>query len=119
MKNHKEIDFNLSAKTLYLVENIKKLAELYSVNVCVNSMGSLFTIFFNDMKKIENLEDSLKSNTGNFSIYFNTMLEYGIIVPPSQFEAHFLSTAHDERDLSRTLEVIEMAFKKIGDKNAK
>ena len=118
-KNHKEIYFNLSAKTLYLVENIKKLAELYSVNVCVNSMGSLFTIFFNDMKKIENLEDSLKSNTENFSIYFNTMLEYGIIVPPSQFEAHFLSTAHDERDLSRTLEVIEMAFKKIGDKNAK
>ena len=119
LKNHKEIYFNLSAKTLYLVENIKKLAELYSVNVCVNSMGSLFTIFFNDMKKIENLEDSLKSNTENFSIYFNTMLEYGIIVPPSQFEAHFLSTAHDERDLSRTLEVIEMAFKKIGDKNAK
>ena len=119
LKNHKEIYFNLSAKTLYLVENIKKLAELYSVNVCVNSMGSLFTIFFNDMKKIENLEDSLKSNTENFSIYFNTMLEYGIIVPPSQFEAHFLSIAHDERDLSRTLEVIEMAFKKIGDKNAK
>ena len=119
LKNHKEIYFNLSAKTLYLVENIKKLAELYSVNVCVNSMGSLFTIFFTDMKKIENLEDSLKSNTENFSIYFNTMLEYGIIVPPSQFEAHFLSTAHDERDLSRTLEVIEMAFKKIGDKNAK
>ena len=119
LKNHKEIYFNLSAKTFYLVENIKKLAELYSVNVCVNSMGSLFTIFFNDMKKIENLEDSLKSNTENFSIYFNTMLEYGIIVPPSQFEAHFLSTAHDERDLSRTLEVIEMAFKKIGDKNAK
>lgn len=119
LKNHKEIYFNLSAKTLYLVENIKKLAELYSVNVCVNSMVSLFTIFFNDMKKIENLEDSLKSNTENFSIYFNTMLEHGIIVPPSQFEAHFLSTAHDERDLSRTLEVIEMAFKKIGDKNAK
>ena len=119
LKNHKEIYFNLSAKTLYLVENIKKLAELYSVNVCVNSMGSLFTIFFNDMKKIENLEDSLKSNTENFSIYFNTMLEHGIIVPPSQFEAHFLSTAHDERDLSRTLEVIEMVFKKIGDKNAK
>lgn len=119
LKNHKEIYFNLSAKTLYLVENIKKLAELYSVNVCVNSIGSLFTIFFNDMKKIENLEDSLKSNTENFSIYFNTMLEHGIIVPPSQFEAHFLSTAHDERDLSRTLEVIEMAFKKIGDKNAK
>ena len=95
LKNHKEIYFNLSAKTLYLVENIKKLAELYSVNVCVNSMGSLFTIFFNDMKKIENLEDSLKSNTENFSI------------------------AHDERDLSRTLEVIEMVFKKIGDKNAK
>ena len=82
-------------------------------------MGSLFTIFFIDIDKVENLKDSLKSNTKNFSIYFNTMLENGIIVPPSQFEAHFLSMAHTEKELNRTLEVIEMAFKKIGEKNGK
>ena len=71
-----------------------------------------------DLEKVENLEDSLKANTENFSIYFNTMLDNGIVVPPSQFEAHFLSIAHTKKELDRTLEVMEMAFKKIGEKNA-
>ena len=100
------------------MKNIEILAKKYSVNICVNSIGSLFTIFFND-KKVENLEDSLKSNTENFSIYFNTMLENGVVVPPSQFEAHFLSMAHKQKDLDKTLEIIEKAFKNIGEKNGK
>ena len=83
------------------------------MDVCINSMGSLFTIFFVDLEKVENLEDSLKANTENFSIYFNTMLDNGIVVPPSQFEAHFLSIAHTKKELDRTLEVMEMAFKKM------
>lgn len=61
----------------------------------------------------------MKSNTENFSIYFNTMLENGIVIPPSQFEAHFLSLAHTQEDLNRTLKVIELAFKNIGEKNDK
>jgi glutamate-1-semialdehyde-2,1-aminomutase len=118
LKENKSIYKDLEEKTKYLVKNIEILAKKYSVNICVNSIGSLFTIFFND-KKVENLEDSLKSNTENFSIYFNTMLENGIVVPPSQFEAHFLSMAHKREDLDKTLEIIEKAFKNIGEKNGK
>ena len=112
---YKELEKNVN----YLVDNIESLAKKYSIDVCINSMGSLFTIFFIDVDKVENLEDSLKSNTENFSIYFNTMLENGIVVPPSQFEAHFLSIAHTKKELDRTLEVIEIAFKKIGEKSGK
>lgn len=119
LKENPNIYKELEEKTNYLIDNIEILAKKYSVNVCVNSMGSLFTIFFVDIDKVENLEDSLKSNTENFSIYFNTMLENGIIVPPSQFEAHFLSMAHTKKELDRTLEVIEMVFKKIGEKSGK
>ena len=115
----KEIYKELEKNATYLVDNIESLAKKYSVDVCINSMGSLFTIFFIDVDKVENLEDSLKSNTENFSIYFNTMLENGIVVPPSQFEAHFLSIAHTKKELDRTLEVIEIAFKKIGEKSGK
>ena len=118
LKENKSIYKDLEEKTKYLVKNIEILAKKYSVNICVNSIGSLFTIFFND-KKVENLEDSLKSNTENFSIYFNTMLENGVVVPPSQFEAHFLSMAHKREDLDKTLEIIEKAFKNIGEKNDK
>lgn len=120
LKENKNIVYKeLENKTKYLTTNIQKLADKYSVNICINSLGSLFTIFFTDEKKVENLEDSLKSNTENFSIYFNTMLENGIIIPPSQFEAHFLSLAHTQKDLDRTLEIIEFAFKNIGEKNGK
>lgn len=117
--NKEKVYKELEEKTKFLVENIKKLAEKYSVDICLNSLGSLFTIFFTDNKVVENLEDSLKSDTENFSIYFNTMLEEGVIVPPSQFEAHFLSLAHTREDLAKTLISIEKAFKKIGEKNGK
>ena len=119
LKENPNIYKELAENTNYLVDNIEKLAEKYGVDVCINSMGSLFTIFFVDLEKVENLEDSLKANTENFSIYFNTMLDNGIVVPPSQFEAHFLSIAHTKKELDKTLEVMEMAFKKIGEKNAK
>ena len=119
LKENPNIYQELEKNVNYLVDNIESLAKKYSVDVCINSMGSLFTIFFIDVDKVENLEDSLKSNTENFSIYFNTMLENGIVVPPSQFEAHFLSIAHTKRELDRTLEVIEIAFKKIGEKSGK
>lgn len=118
-ENKEKIYKELEEKTKYLAERINKLAEKYSVNICLNTLGSLFTIFFTDSHKVENLDDSLKSNTENFSIYFNTMLEEGIIVPPSQFEAHFLSLAHTKEDLDKTLISIEKAFKKIGEKNGK
>lgn len=106
----------LEEKTQYLAQNIKKLAEKYSVPACVNSIGSLFTIFFTDRAEVNNLEDALSSNTENFAIYFNTMLENGIVCPPSQFEAHFVSMAHTKEDLDKTLSVIEKAFKIIGEK---
>ena len=119
LKENPNIYKELAENTNYLLDNVEKLAEKYGVDVCINSMGSLFTIFFVDLEKVENLEDSLKANTENFSIYFNTMLDNGIVVPPSQFEAHLLSIAHTKKELDRTLEVMEMAFKKIGEKNAK
>ncbi len=120
LKENRDIVYKeLENKTKYLITNIQKLADKYSINICINSLGSLFTIFFIDEKKVENLEDSLKSNTENFSIYFNTMLENGIVVPPSQFEAHFLSFAHTQEDLDKTLEIVDLAFKNIGDKNGK
>lgn len=120
LKNNKEkIYRELEEKTKYLTDNIKEIAEKHSVGICLNSLGSLFTIFFTDNKMVENLEDSLKSNIENFAIYFNTMLENGIIIPPSQFEAHFISLAHTKEDLNRTLISIEKAFKKIGEKNGK
>ena len=113
--NHKdEVYKTLAEKVDYIVTRARKSAAKHGAPVVINSIGSLFTIFFTDRKEVKNLEDSLSSDTENFAIYFNTMLENGIICPPSQFEAHFLSMAHTQADLDRALEVMDMAFEKIG-----
>ena len=105
----------LAKKVEYIVTRARKSAAKYNVPVVINSIGSLFTIFFTDRAEVNNLEDSLSSNTEHFAIYFNTMLENGVICPPSQFEAHFVSMAHTQKDLDDTLAIMDMAFKKIGE----
>lgn len=118
-ENRESLYKELEKKVNYIVEGAKASAKKYGVNIVINSIGSLFTIFFTDRKEVNNLEDALSSNTENFATYFNTMLENGIICPPSQFEAHFVSLAHTQDILDRTLEVMDMAFKAIGESNGK
>ena len=111
--NRKTIYKELENKTKYITENLEKLAKKYNVPVCINRLGSLYTIFFTERDEVKNLEDALSSNTENFATYFNTMLDNGIVIPPSQFEAHFISLALTDEDIAKTLEVAEKAFKNI------
>lgn len=112
--NNKETIYKeLENKTKYITENLEKLAKKYNVPVCINRLGSLYTIFFTEKDEVKNLEDALSSNTENFATYFNTMLDNGIVIPPSQFEAHFISLALTDEDIAKTLEVAEKAFKNI------
>ena len=111
--NRESIYKELENKTKYITENLEKLAKKYNVPVCINRLGSLYTIFFTERDEVKNLEDALSSNTENFATYFNTMLDNGIVIPPSQFEAHFISLALTDEDIAKTLEVAEKAFKNI------
>lgn len=116
LKEHRnEIYPKLEETTKLLVAEIQTLAEKHQVPICINSMASLFTLFFTDQKEVSNLEDSLQCNTEHFACYFNSMLEDGIILPPSQFEAHFLSIAHSQEDIQKTLLCMDRAFQKIGE----
>lgn len=114
--NRESIYKELENKTKYITENLEKLAKKYNVPVCINRLGSLYTIFFTERDEVKNLEDALSSNTENFATYFNTMLDNGIVIPPSQFEAHFISLALTDEDIAKTLEVAEKAFKNITNK---
>jgi len=113
LKNTPNLYTDLEAKVDYIVEGIYKLSEKYDVPVCVNKAGSLFTIFFTDKKKVETLEDVMASDTSKYSKYFNTMLESGVVVPPSKFEAHFMGATHSEEILNETLSAMEKAFIEI------
>ena len=72
----------------------------------VNHIESLGCIYFTD-QDVENYEDAKTSDTEEFARYFHYMLEHGIHLGPSQFEAMFLSNAHTEETTKETLEIFE------------
>ena len=73
---------------------------------CLNHIGSLGCVFFTG-GPVQNYSDAQKSDTARFTAYFAHMLEQGIYLAPSQFEAMFLSAAHTQEDLDRTLEAVK------------
>jgi glutamate-1-semialdehyde 2,1-aminomutase len=90
-----------------ILENFEKLGR----RLTFNRVGSMFTLFFTD-RAVTDYESAKSSDTGKFSIYFNSMLEQGIYLPPSQFEAAFLSLAHTPADIKKTLRANLKALRK-------
>ncbi len=89
-------------------ENIKQLAmELYFTRV-----GSMGCLFFHP-EKVANYETATQSNAQHFARYFNLMLEERIYLAPSQFEAFFISAAHSNEDIEKTVEANYKALKQI------
>ena len=115
LKKNTEIYENIDTKTGNLVNQINELIKKYSIPASVNHFGSLFTIFFSK-EKVDTLEKAISSNDEFYSIYFNTMLENGIIVPPSKYEAHFISYVHNNEDMEKFLTGAEKTFEKISEK---
>ena len=115
LKENPEIYENVNKKTENLVNKINELIKKYDIPASVNHFGSLFTIFFSK-EKVKTLEDAINTNDGFYSIYFDTMLENGVIVPPSKYEAHFVSYIHNDEDVEKLLKGVEKTFQKIAEK---
>ena len=115
LKKNTEIYENINTKTENLINQINELIKKYSIPASVNHFGSLFTIFFSK-EKVDTLEKAISSNDEFYSIYFDTMLENGIIVPPSKYEAHFISYVHNNEDMEKFLTGTEKTFEKISEK---
>jgi glutamate-1-semialdehyde 2,1-aminomutase len=78
----------------------------------VNAFGSLLTPFFTT-QQVTDYQSAASSNATTYAAFFRAMLARGVYLPPSQFEAWFLSGAHTERDVDRTLRAAREAFKKL------
>ena len=102
----------LGKSSAYLVEEAKKLAQKTGVKTHISRVGSMFTLFFASQEVID-YDTALKSDTVAFSRYFHLMLKGGIYLAPSQFEANFISLAHSQENLDKTLEVMAKTFKKL------
>lgn len=92
--------------------SLRKKAERHNIPVTINRVGSMFTIFFSN-GPVENFEDAKKSDTKRFAKYFHGMLERGVFIPPSQYEAWFVSTSHEEEDLHHTIHSHELVIKEL------
>lgn len=93
----------------YLYDGIRKVLKDLGLNYTLNTCGSMFTLFFTD-QKVTDFDSAKTSDTEKFTKYFNAMLENGIYLPPSQFEACFVSTAHSKNDLDKTIEAIRKSL---------
>jgi glutamate-1-semialdehyde 2,1-aminomutase len=78
----------------------------------VNATGSLATLFFTD-EPVRNYTDAKRSDTERYARFFREMLDRGIFLAPSQFEAAFVSAAHTPEDVTRTIEAARDSLKSI------
>ena len=82
------------------------------VPVTVNRLGSMSTCFFT-REPVTDYASAKKSDTGKFALFFRSLLERGVYLPPSQFEAAFVSTAHSDADVALTLEAAAKSLDEI------
>jgi len=92
-----------------LVAGVAAAAKDAGVNVCHNRVGSMFTWFFTP-GPVTNWDTASKSDTEAFGRYFRSMLDSGVYLPPSQYEAAFLGAAHTEEDIQKTIASAKQAF---------
>lgn len=76
----------------------------------VNYVGGMFGLFFTDQGKVECYQDVMKCDVERFKKFFHSMLEQGVYLAPSAFEAGFMSLAHSSQDIQATLAAADKAF---------
>jgi len=111
-ENRKRIYKQLEEKAKTLAENLKAIAQKNNIKIQINQIASMMTVFFAE-SEVRDYDTALKSDTNKFARFFNLMLENGIYLPPSQFEAMFLSTAHSDDDIEKTIIAFEKSIKKL------
>jgi len=95
----------LDAKTQALCDGIRKALLKRNIEHTINRIGSMFTVFFNSGPVVD-YASAVKSDTQAYARFHTAMLGEGIYLPPSQFEACFLSTEHKQKDINRTISAI-------------
>jgi glutamate-1-semialdehyde 2,1-aminomutase len=102
LKAHPEIYDDLESKSA-------AIAGAAPAGITVNRVGSMFTWFFTD-RPVTDYDSAKQSDTGRFAAFHRSMLEQGIYLPPSQFEAAFVSAAHTAEDIRKTVQAAARAF---------
>ena len=110
LRDNPQIYKELDRKGAMLEEGIKNNLKELGLNYTVNRAGSLVCLFFTE-GPVQNYDDATKSDIDKFNTYFKGMLDRGILIAPSQYEAMFLSYAHTDEDIEYTIKCNYEALK--------
>ena len=104
---------NLTVKVKSLILGLKNVAQSVDIPLAAHGVGGMFGFFFTDAEKVESFADSMACDTQRFNKFFHGMLERGVYLAPSSFEAGFVSTTHSENDIADTIERAEEVMKTL------
>ena len=113
LNNNPTIYTELERKAEKLEKGLKENLQKTGTKAVINRVGSLMTMFFTDLEKVESFEDVMQSDKDKYAKYFSLALEAGIYLAPSQFEAAFISNAHSDEDIEKTIEASYQAMLKL------
>ncbi len=103
----------LESKSAKLELGLLQAAKETNIPIVINRVGSMFTMFFTTLQSVGSFDDVMKCDTERFSNFFKLSLGAGVYLAPSQFEAGFVSTAHTDEDIEKTIQAAKVAFSKL------
>ena len=106
---HKELE----AKSIALCEGFQAAADAAGIALTTNYAGGMFGFFFTEEKKVTSYQQATQCDLERFKRFFHLMLEEGVYLAPSAFEAGFVCQAHGDEEIKATIEAAERAFKKL------
>jgi glutamate-1-semialdehyde 2,1-aminomutase len=104
---------DLTAKTTRLLDGLKAAAQNTGVSLTTNQVGGMFGLFFTEEKNITSFAQVMACNQDYFKRFFHAMLDQGVYLAPSAFEAGFVSIAHDDAAIEKTISAAEIVFRRL------
>jgi len=101
---------NLTKQTTHLVAGMLDLAKAADIGLTANQVGGMFGLFFTDADKVTDFAGSMACDQERFKKFFHAMLDRGVYLAPSSFEAGFVSAAHTDDEITKTLAAAAEAF---------
>ncbi|HIM58473.1 MAG TPA: glutamate-1-semialdehyde-2,1-aminomutase [Gammaproteobacteria bacterium] len=104
---------NLGKKVQRLTDGILAQAKANNIGMTANVVGGMFGIFFTDSNKVTNFNETSQCDVERFKKFYHLMLEEGIYMAPSAYEAGFVSSAHTDEDIQATIDATGRVFAKL------
>ncbi len=103
----------LNKKVIALTNGLKERAAATGIGLTTNEVGGMFGVFFTEAEQVSNFAEVSQCDVERFKRFYHGMLKQGIYLAPSAYEAGFVSSAHTDEDIDKTLDAAEAVFKTL------